>query len=320
MKQYGAITLSTHWSCACGYRVQQGALKAPYRWRLLLQPTWTARSYATASRVSRRSLNNKSMYGNGLWGAHSLHSPLPSSLMPSQLTPFAAHGEGSTPPVAPPPRSDTVRGLSSSSSLIFTLDPPFTPVEGEVELSPGPCVYVCRLCQAVVFHSNGFSSSSRVGQHNSGWPTFVAPSKPSALRLSTVLQKRIVARLGDVTRSEAIKDISAGSSTSQQALDIAVPPNSVAQRGLAVEGDLVRRRGTHISAQVTRTWREACLRDGNHRVDPVLVLGLCCSCGTPVCNFTHSAVLGTQYVSTAACIVAKAEDAVQPGSHCASDT
>ncbi|CAJ1985680.1 hypothetical protein conserved [Leishmania donovani] len=306
---YGQMTLRLGHSGACGSGMLRTTRNAVRRW-LPLQPSWTRRPLATSSRISLDSSRCKATSGGGLWGTHPRHSPVRTSFVPSDISSAAAHKAKDAQLGESPQRSDTMRGPADAPPpTSFTLDPPFTRVTGEEELSPGPCAYVCRRCRALVFHSDRFADTSRVGWHASGWPTFLAPLTPSALRLSTVLQRSVIARLSDTPRDRPVSHISAGLTRPQRTLDIAVPPNSVAQRGLAVEGDLVRKRGNTISLQETRTWRETCLRDENHRADPVLVLAVCSACDTPLCHVTQSAALGTRYVSTAACIMAEAEGA-----------
>lgn len=309
--RYGQMTLLLGRSGACSSGMLRTARNAIRRWPPL-QPIWTWRPFATLSRISLNSSRCKASSGSGLWGTHPRHSLVRTSLAPSDKSSAAAHRVKGAQPGESPQRSNTVMspaGVPPPTS--FTLDPPFTRVKGEEELSPGPCAYVCRRCRALVFHSDSFADTSSVGWHASGWPTFLAPSTPSALRLSTVLQRSVIARRSDTPRGRPVSNISVGLTAPQRTLDIAVPHNSVAQRGLAVEGDLVRRQGSAISLQETRTWRETCLRDENHRVDPVLVLAVCSACDTPLCHVTQSAAAGTRYVSTAACIMAEAEGATR---------
>jgi hypothetical protein len=199
-----------------------------------------------------------------------------------------------------------VRTASTESSqhpTCFALDPPFTPVKGEAAAAPGTsCVYACRGCHTALFRSTDLVPGSRVGQHTSGWPTFVAPLTTSTLRLHTVLQKSVVASLSDALSALPSRTSVAGTS---KPLQVRVPDAGMVPRGLAVEGDVVRLRGRHISAQHTQSWREACLRDENHRADPTLVVGCCGRCGSPVCQVTHSAAEGSRYVVTASHVVAR---------------
>ncbi|CAG9567158.1 conserved hypothetical protein [Leishmania major strain Friedlin] len=310
-RRYRHMILPLGRSRACGSGMLRTSRNAVRRWPSL-QPSWTRRSLATLSTILLNSSRCTATSGSGLWGTHPRHSPVRTSFVPSDISSAAVHKAKGAQLGKSPQRSDTTRSPAGvPPPTRFTLDPPFTRVAGEEELSPGPCAYVCRRCRAPVFHSDCFADTSRVGWHASGWPTFLAPSTPSALRLSTVLQRSVIARLSDTPRDGPVSNISAGLTTPQRTLDIAVPPNSVAQRGLAVEGDLVRKRGSTISLQETRTWRETCLRDENHRADPVLVLAVCSACDTPLCHVTQSAAVGTLYVSTAACIMAEAAGATR---------
>lgn len=178
----------------------------------------------------------------------------------------------------------------------FALDPPFTPVEGEdtQQRHSAAFVYVCRHCSTPLFHSDDVVAGSSVGDHRSGWPTFVAPLNSSALRLRTVLQKSMASMCAPPATS-------ASSTPSRKAntLQLRVPETGTVQRGLAVEGDLIRLRGRRIGVQHAVSWRETCLRDENHRADPSVVVGSCGHCGSPVCQVTHSAVMGSRYVATA---------------------
>ncbi|KAG5487138.1 hypothetical protein CUR178_08150 [Leishmania enriettii] len=274
----------------------------------LLQSAWTRRFLATLSRVARSSSRRTTVGDSGLWGMHPSHSPVRVSMARSAVSSTTAHGEKSTLASQSPPPSETMNTLGNwPSPTSFALDPPFAQVKGEAELAPGPCVYTCRFCRALVFRSDKFAETSRVGRHDSGWPTFLAPSTPSALRVRTVLQKSVVARLSDTPRYRSASDMPDARTRSGRGLCIAVPHNGVAQRGLAVERDLVRRRGSRISLQETQSWREMCLRDENHRADPALIIGACSACGTPLCHITQSTARGMRYISTAACIEAQAE-------------
>ncbi|KAG5487911.1 hypothetical protein LSCM1_08226 [Leishmania martiniquensis] len=278
------------------------------------QAAWGRRSIATVSRVGRSRSRHSSICSSGLWSMHSPRPPVRATLARSHAPSAAAHDEKHAPTGESLPLSKAATTLAGAPSTThFTLDPPFARVKGEAERAPGHCLYTCRFCCAIVFRSCHFADTSRVGRHESGWPTFVAPSTPSALRLKTVLQRSLVARLSDASLSKSANDTPDGLTKQRRELDIAVPHISVAQRGLAVEGDLVRRRGSPVSVQETRTWREACLRDENHRADPALVLGICSACGTPLCHVTQSAAEGTRYISTAACIEAQPETANRSG-------
>nr|CAJ2466248.1 unnamed protein product [Leishmania braziliensis] len=307
------MTLSLGRSCACGGRVAQATRTVTGRCPSL-PLTWRRRWFATSSQMLCKSFRSTDVRGSGLWGMHQPHSPARMSLARNHVVSTAAHREKGVLPGGSPPHSDAMLSPAGAPSPTnFTLDPPFTRVAGEEEVSPGPCDYVCRRCCALVFRSSSLVRTSRVGRHESGWPTFVAPSTPSALRLATVLQKSLVAGLSDTSRHESVSNISTGLTTPRRPLGIAVPHNSVVQRGLSVEGDLVRRRGRQICRQEAKTWREACLRDENHRADPAVALGLCSTCGTPLCHVTQSAAEGTRYVSTAAFIAAQAEDTTRRG-------
>ncbi|GET85442.1 hypothetical protein, conserved [Leishmania tarentolae] len=310
--RYRLMALALGRSDACGSGMMRTTRNTIRRW-MPLHSTWARQPFGALSRISLSTFRFKATCCSDLWGTHPPHSTVRTSVVRSSISSAAAHKAKDAQPGAPPERSDTaIMPAAAPSPISFTLDPPFTRVKGEEELSPGPCVYVCRRCRAPVFHSDNLADTSRVGWHSSGWPTFLAPSAPSALRLSTVLQKSVVARLSDTSRDGSATNIAAGLTTPRQTLEIAVPQNSVAQRGLTVEGDFVRRRGRTIRLQDTRTWRETCLRDENHRADPVLVLACCSSCDTPLCHVTQSAAAGTRYVSTAACIMAEAVGATPP--------
>ncbi|KPA74835.1 putative mitochondrial hypothetical protein [Leptomonas pyrrhocoris] len=239
----------------------------------------------------------------GLWSGHrrSTSTLPPTFLHTSHNGPQGAAMEKVLPSLeaertpASPSSSSLARRRDHTAALPthFMFDPPFTPVDGEAARkgSVDACLYACRGCNSPVFCSSDLVHGSRVGHHSSGWPTFVAPLSNSAVRLRTVLQKSVVANLSDSPSSGTTK-----------ALRVHVPDAGMAQRGLAVEGDLVRLRGRRISEQHAQSWRETCLRDGNHRSDPAVVLGCCGRCGSPVCQVTQSAVVGSRFVSTAACV------------------
>lgn len=208
-------------------------------------------------------------------------------------------------------------GAPSSVRTSFTLDPPFTPVDGEAawcshgHADAACCLYACRCCGTVLFDSHAIARGSRVGHHVTGWPTFVSPHTDTAVRLCTVLQRSVVAQASTTpaisthTTTTTTTTAAAAARPMSTPLQMRVPDAGMVQRGLPIEGDVVRLRGRPITAQHTQTWREACLRDENHRADPAIVLGCCQTCGTPVCQVTQSAAEGNRYVATASRIAAR---------------
>lgn len=244
----------------------------------------------------------------GLWGCHkappssSSHAGLPRNAARHDRKDSAIRSKTQS----HVPSSDVASRDSTFSndfSVAFSLDPPFTPVRGEEEVAAhAPCVYACRRCGSSLFQSDALVPGSAVGHHSSGWPSFVAPLSESAVRLRTVLQRSVVAQHCEFPASST-------SAPTQEAsgLRLHVPDTSMVQRGLAVEGDLVRLRGRQIGMQRSESWRETCLRDENHRADPTLVIGCCGGCGCAVCRVTQSAAEGSRYVSTASCIDVQAQ-------------
>lgn len=261
----------------------------------------------------------------GLWSGRRLLTARSANIAPSQLlSKTRAHehankentsstvtyeddkDDAGTLPVSLPTVSEQSRltqpGIAAADVISFALDPPFTRVAGEADSAhaPNSCLYACRHCRTPLFRSSDLVDGSRVGHHSSGWPTFVAPLAASAVRLRTVLQRSLVATLTSPSASPLSGTTS--SAAKPDTFQVRVPDAGMVQRGLAVEGDLVRLRGRQIGVQRTGSWRETCLRDPNHRADPVVVLGYCGHCGRPVCHVTHAAATGTRYVTTASSI------------------
>ncbi|KPI85344.1 hypothetical protein ABL78_5599 [Leptomonas seymouri] len=241
----------------------------------------------------------------GLWSGHRLtppplrHSHL--HQIPGQGQPAAVGRVRSSPDAAraaasssSPSNRDCPSARDCSTELLqsFAFDPPFTAITGEAGkgFHDVICVYACRRCHSPLFSSKDLMRGSRVGHHCSGWPTFVAPLTRTALRLRTTPQRSVVAGSSDAP------------SVRSPGFSLRVPASGVAQRGLAVEGDVVRLHGRPVGVRQAQSWREMCLRDENHRADPAIVLGCCGHCGIPVCQVTHSAAEGSRYVATASCI------------------
>lgn len=205
---------------------------------------------------------------------------------------------------APPPQE-----AETDRSSSFLLDPPFTPILGEAHVAPGTsCVYTCRSCRSPLFHSSDLLEGSAVGDHRSGWPTFVAPLSETCLHLRTVLQRSVVVHsAGHASPTTAASPASVvGEGLS--GLQLRVPDAALSQRGLPVEGDMVRLRGRRIGPVHTQTWRETCLRDVNQRADPSLVVGCCAQCGAAVCRVVQSAATGSRFVTTASSVAAEGEE------------
>ncbi|ORC85009.1 uncharacterized protein TM35_000391830 [Trypanosoma theileri] len=211
----------------------------------------------------------------------------------------------------PPLSSSSLMGdpsTSSSSTTIdappLVLDPPFTPVPGELDLLQNnnnnnnnnssssssssdvldEVCYSCCRCKTILFSSRAYAPSSAIGQHSSGWPSFTSPVSSKALRLRSLLQRVAVER---------------GSGVPLRA--------TLAARGLRVEGEMVRRtnRGNCERAYQQITWREECLRDVNKRSDPAVVEGCCTACGSCVCRVTVERRSGVKYVVNPTAVVAQ---------------
>lgn len=224
------------------------------------------------------------------------------------------------------------------------LDAPFTSVEGEEgclrQLASSDaavtdridtashtfCVYCCKQCGTVIFCSEDYAESSSGGRHRSGWPSFTQPSQLTSrdvisehasvlaepIVIRSVRQRRTVRASAEGESARRSTTHSSKSSRSSRAalsaqLSTYVADTATATRGLAVEGDMVptSRGASGFAKRETKSWREQCLRDDNHRSDPSLLEGCCRGCGSAVCRVTLSKAAGATYVTTASAVCAK---------------
>ncbi|KAH9593240.1 hypothetical protein LSM04_001869 [Trypanosoma melophagium] len=224
--------------------------------------------------------------------------PDTSNLLDTKSKPIARTESSSQqiPPYKKTPLSSSSLIASSSSTPTdvppLVLDPPFTPVPGELDLMQhdncnidvsDEVSYNCCNCKNILFSSAAYAPSSALGQHSSGWPMFTSPVSSKALKLRSLLQRVAVER---------------GSGAPLRA--------TLATRGLRVEGEMVRRTsgGNCDRAHRQITWREECLRDVNKRSDPAVVEGCCTACGACVCRVTVEKRSGVMYVVNPTAVVA----------------
>lgn len=203
----------------------------------------------------------------------------------------------------------------------FRFDPPFTEIPGERDAfamkevrknqSKGDyfvVVYTCRKCDNPIFISKDAALFRSPTNHSSGWPTFFCPVSPftltyrhdkKALKTSTRSTTSLSAR-GFYAEGDLIGEGKGGKFVSRSKacspLEFAIHKyrrQGSSHRYATSSSPLLQKESLllHFSSLggSTRrgaclTWRERCLRDSNHRADPIPIEGCCQLCGSAVCR------------------------------------